>query len=744
MLAAAPSLYAAPLSIPEVATDIVVDGVLDDAAWAQAATVDIAYETQPGDNLPASVRTTVRIAHTADALLIAFRAEDPDPSKIRAFLRDRDALYRDDFVGIMLDTFDDQRRAYEFFVNPLGVQADLIRDEATGNEDDAWDGLWTSAGRITADGYEAEMRIPFATLRFRDTDDVRRWSATFLRIRPREFRYQYFSDRIERGTRCMQCAFGKLEGFRGVRQGLNLEITPTLTVIAAESRDAAAQPWLRADTQVEPGLDVAWAPSPNLTLNATLNPDFSQVESDEAQLDLNTSFALFFPEKRPFFLEGADYFNTPLQVLYTRQIADPDAGVRVTGRSGRQAYGLIAARDATTQILVPGVLGSSFRTLEQDADALVGRYRFNLGERTTLGAIGTFRQGEDYRNGVAGFDARWRRGIHTLRAQWLHSDSRYPDALQLDEVAPRGDALFAHYSAGTRNAFANVQHRIVDPGFRADLGFISMVGYRQSLVGGGRHWFGRDGAKISKVTVEGDWDITHRADGRLMERELEGYVRLNAVRQTAANVGFVTRERFWNGRLFDETFYTGYVETTPLPGLKLASWQRVGDMLDLTASRMGRGMAWEPSVQLDIGRGIHLALQHSRQRLQRDGGTAFDARVLDARLSWQLDPRQRVRLSLQGSDVARDPARYRFAPDACPFTPTDPAAGCAIAVRTLARDVGAQLLYSYKLNPRTALYAGYSHGAFDTDREGDTLRDALVDSDRSVFFKLSYAWQPRG
>jgi hypothetical protein len=744
LLAAAPIAYAAdPVQVPRVDSDVVVDGVLDDAAWSQAATIEVGYEVQPGDNVPAPVRTLARIAHTDDALLIAFRADDPDPSRIRAFLRDRDALYNDDFVGIMLDTFDDQRRAYEFFVNPLGVQADLIRDETSGSEDDSWDGLWTSAGRITDGGYEVEMRIPFATLRFRDTDDVRRWSASFLRIRPREFRYQYFSNRIERGARCMQCTFGKLEGFRGVRQGLNLEVAPTLTVIAAEARDAAGQPWVRESTQIEPGLDVAWAPSPNLTLNATINPDFSQVESDQAQLDLNTSFALFFPEKRPFFLEGADYFNTPLQVLYTRQIADPDAGVRATGRNGRQAYGAILARDATTQLLIPGVLGSSFRVLDQDADALVGRYRFNLNDSTTLGAITTLRRGDDYRNGVAGLDARWQQGIHTLNGQWLHSDSRYPGTLGLADTAPRGDALFAQYNVGTRHWYGNVQHRVIDPGFRADLGFVSMVGYDQTMVGGGYHWFGEDGARVSRVTVDVDWDIAHRHDGLLLEREVEGSVRVSAARQTHANLGFVTRERYWNGRVFDETFYTGYAETTLVPGLRIGSWQRYGDSLDLTAARMGRGGSWQPHLQLDIGRGVNVSLNYTWQWLERDGGTAFDARLLDARVSWQLDPRQRLRLSVQASDIERDQALYRFPREQCPFEPADPAVPvCTIPVRTLSRDVAAQLLYSYKLNPRTALYAGYSHGAFDIDREGDALQDPLVDSSRSVFLKLSYAWQP--
>ncbi len=713
-------LAAAPLQIPRIDSEIVIDGQLDDAAWAQAATIELAFEAQPGDNLPASVKTTARIAYTQDALVLAFRAEDPDPARIRAFLRDRDALYSDDFLGVMLDTFDDQRRAYEFFVNPLGVQADLIKEEATGNEDDSWDGLWTSAAQITAHGYDVEMRIPFATLRFKNTDEARRWGVRFMRIRPREYRYLYSSSRMERGARCDLCTMGKVEGFVGVRQGRNLEITPTLTVIHAEQRDSAAAPWHGEGSDIEPGLDVAWSPSPNLTLNATLNPDFSQVESDQAQLDLNTSFALFFPEKRPFFLEGADYFNTPLNVLYTRQIADPDAGVRVTGRNGQQAWGTIVARDASTQILVPDVLRSGFRFLDQQADVLVGRYRYDLSQSTTLGAITTYRSGDDYSNALAGFDGRWQQGIHTLRGQLLRSESRYPDGLGLNDTTPQGNAFFAHYNVGKRNWSANLQHTRIDPGFRADLGFISQVGYDKSVVGGGRTWFGKEGAKITRVSLRGDWDITHRHDGQLLERELEGYLSFNGPRESAGNIGGVTRMRYWNGQMFDETFMTAFTEMTVRPGLTLGTFHRLGDQLDLAASRVGRINQWEPRLSLDIGRGVNINLNYSQQRLRRDGGTAFDAKVVDGRVSWQLDPRQRLRLSVQASEVERNQALY------------------ANPVNQRARDVAAQLLYSYKLNPRSALYAGYSHGAYADDRI-----DSLFDSSRSVFLKLSYAWQPQ-
>jgi hypothetical protein len=705
--------------VPRVSPDIVVDGMLDDAAWANAEVIDLAYEVTPGDNTPAPVKTTVRVAYTEDALLLGFHAEDADPSQIRAHLRDRDSLGGDDFVGVMLDTFDDQRRAYEFFVNPHGVQSDLIKEEATGNEDDSWDGLWTSAGRITATGYDVEVRIPFATLRFRDTDDVRRWGATFLRIHPRAYRTQYFSNRVERGARCLTCTFDKLDGFQGVKQGRNLEITPTATMTLAEDRETPQGQWEGEGPDFEPGVDVAWAPTPNLTLNGTLNPDFSQVETDQAQLDLNTSFALFFPEKRPFFLEGADYFTTPLQVLYTRQIADPDYGLRTTGRAGSAAYGAIIARDATTQLLVPGPLASSFRFLDQKADDFVGRYRYDLNETTSVGAISTYRSGDDYRNAVGGIDARYQKDEHTFLGQWLASDSRYPDGLLLPDTAPKGDALLLKYSYGSRNWKGNLQHVDIDPGFRSDLGFISQVGYSKDTIGGGHTWFTPKGTAITRVEFNGDWDITHRSDGLLLEREVEGYLSMRAPRQGYYELGGGNRTRFWNNQYFDEHFHTFYFEVVPLAPLKIGGFFRGGDQLDLLASREGRIVDVEPFMQLDIGLGVNVDLNYTYQRLDRDGGTAYDADVLDARVSWQVDQHQRLRLSVQGSDIHRDQALYE------------------VPVMQRSRDIAGQLLYSYKVNPRTAFYAGYSEGGFSDDQ----VRDVFSNT-RSVFLKVSYAWQP--
>lgn len=462
-----------------------------------------------------------------------------------------------------------------------------------------------------------------------------------------------------------------------------------------------------------------------MTLNATINPDFSQVETDQLQLDINNSFALFYQEKRPFFLEGADYFTSQFNVLYTRQIADPDYGLRVTGRTGSGAYGAIVARDATTLLLVPGVLGSGFRQLDQKADVAVGRYRYDLNTHFSVGAIGTFRRGDAYANSVAGVDARWQQGSHTVTAQVLRSQSEYPqdivglygDALGAD-ATPSGTAWRAEYAFGNRNWNFSAWHESIDPGFRADLGFMGQVGYDKSLLGGGHSWY-RDDQAFNRIDLYADFDITHRYDGQLLERELEARLSAQGPKQSGMGLHGLTRTRFWRGRLYDERYADVNGSFRPTGNLQLGAFLQVGTLLDLAAERTGRRTMLDVWGNANVGRGIALDWDLMRQRMHRDGGTAFTATVLNAGGSWQFDPRQRLRLTLQGSEVTRNQALY------------------VDSVNQTARDWAAQMVYSYKVNPRTAVYAGASYGAFMDDDHPD-----LFGNTRSVFVKLSYGWQP--
>jgi len=709
------------IDVPTLSGDVVIDGVPDEAFWSQARSIELIYETQPADNAPASVKTTALIADNGREVLLAFRAEDPNPELIRAFLRDRDSLWNDDFIGFTIDTFNDQRRAYEFYVNPLGAQGDLIIDGATGNEDSSWDGLWESAAKINANGYTVEMRIPYSTLRFQKTDGVaQKWGVDFLRFRPRDSRYRISNNKLIRGDNCYLCGLAKLQGFANANPGRDLEVTPTFTAGYAQTRNAPGSEWQSNGGQYELGVDVKWGVGPNLTLNGTLNPDFSQVESDQAQLDLNTTFALFLQEKRPFFLEGADYFTTPLNILYTRSIADPDYGVRATGRNGQHLYGFFAAQDAVTNVLIPGALGSSFRSLEQESLVVAGRYRFDITSKASIGMITTLRSGDDYSNTVVGIDGRWQTKGHTVTAQWLTSSSENPLAFGLGPEQD-GDALTAAYNFSNRNWGANVSHTRFDGGFRADLGFISQVGYDKSVVGGSRTWHGDDGDKIIQMRLRGDWDITHREDGQLLEREVEAYFTVDGPLQSQAQIGALKRDRFWAGQLFNESWISFYGEIIPNSILSFGTFARIGEQIDFRNAKLADITEFRPWINLNIGKGVNFRIDHAYQELSRDGGDVFVANLSDIRLGWQINTRQRLRLALQYGNTVRDLFLY-----AAPIT-----------AKMEQSDLSAQLLYSYKINPRTAFYAGYSEGQYSDDDYHE-----LFATNRALFMKLSYAWQP--
>jgi hypothetical protein len=720
----------APVEVPHVALQIQVDGKLDEPLWQQARVFDLGIETRPSENTPATVKTKVYIAENGEHLLVAFVAEDPDPKQIRAYLRDRDSAYDDDFVGVVLDTFDDERRAYEFFVNPLGAQMDLVLDDANGNEDDSWDGLWDSAGQITATGYTVEIEIPFSTMRFQSSQDVQQWGADFLRFQPRGQRHRISANKLDRNVPCYLCQIGRVRGFAGIHPGSNLEVNPTVTMRYTQQRPGANLPFQSEGLKFDPGVDVKWGPSPNMTLSATINPDFSQVEADSGQLDVNNTFALFFPEKRPFFLEGADYFATPNQLVYTRNVNDPDLGLRVTGRSGPQTYGVFVARDTVTDLLRPGVNGSFLTRYDGASNDGAFRYRYDANKELSIGAIATLRSGNNYRNILEGVDTRWQKGKHTVTAQWMHTSTDDPQTDFAEAASFTGDAYTFEYDYSTREWFGFVARNHFDDGFRADLGFIGQVGYQQDLIGLTRHWWADSDALFNHVTLNARWRNSRTSDGTLLEIVRESWVGANGPLQSYLEYGHVERDKEWNGLRFDERINRIVANFKPMRGVVVDFFARTGDRVDLANTKLARVTTIQPQVTLNIGRSMSLSVNHNYERLSRDGGDVYVANLTDLRLSYQFNLRQRLRLAILRNDLKLDPSLF-----------ANP-----LEIPVHQRGINTQLIYSYKINPRTALYAGYADGHFggdiDTDNDGEPdYLQPVFQTDRTLFFKIGYAWE---
>jgi hypothetical protein len=716
-------------AVPRASCAIVVDGHLDEAAWEEALLLELAYELIPGDSTPAPVRTEVLVTHDDDKLYWAFRAYDPDPASIRAHLSDRDKVLADDYVGIVLDTFHDQRRAFELEVNPLGVQTDYFRSEVTGGfaiEDVTWDGLWESAGRITSEGYITEAAIPFSSLSFPRQPGEQRWGFTAYRAWPRSALYVLSLVPTDRDDPCLLCQIVDLTGFADVSPGHNLELTPTATAERVDRRQPLAGGRLEeGDPEVEAGLSLRWGITPNLNLNATVNPDFSQVEADAAQLDVNTRFALFFPEKRPFFLEGADYFATPLRAVNTRAVADPSWGLKLTGKEGRNAVGAFIAEDEVTNLILPGNQVSGFTTLPGDSTTGVLRYRRDLGRSSTLGLLATGRQGEGYSSHLAGVDALVKLSdSKALELQMLESRTEYPEAVATAFGQPRrrfgGTALHARFAhSGSDWAYFAGWQRL-DPGFRADLGFIPRVdtetaeaGFKRIVRRQAGGWFtllegGLEASRTEFVGGERGGEASDEAVALVAtwQGPLQSFASLRVARE---------REQF-DGETYDQEVQSFAFSIQPSGDFGFSLSGDFGDTVDFENSRAAELLRLGPGANLRLGRHLELDLQYLVERLEVEGDRLYQAVLSQARLVYQLNVRTFARGIVQYFDIERRPELY--------LRPVEAAEETLLT----------QLLFSYKLNPQTLLFVGYSD-----DYLGSSTSD-LTQADRTLFVKVSYAW----
>jgi hypothetical protein len=718
------------IELPQTNGEIVVDGVLNEAAWRNASQVELIYETEPGENIPARVKTLAYLMEDGGNLYIGFAASDPDPSAIRAYLRDRDSSWDDDFVGIIIDTYNDGRRALEFFSTPLGMQMDVTFDEASvqggdfGKEDDSWDAIWDSAGQISDEGYTVEIKIPLTQLRFPAGDGMKTWGIDLYRSYPREKRYTFSINSYARGNNCYLCQFSKMRGLENAEPGRDLEIVPTLTASRTDSSEnPGVDPLVSGGTHTDAGLSLRWGITPDLTANLAINPDFSQVEADVAQLDVNERFELFYAEKRPFFLEGANYFSTPIRAVFTRTIGSPDVGVKLTGKRGDHTFGVLVVEDAVTNLLFPGAYESDSTSLEQSNTTMIGRYSRGFGQTSSIGGVLALRDGDGYHNYVGGVDVRWKLSDqHTLTAQILESESQYPLATA-SEFGQRtgtfgGDAAMASYEFDSRNWFGNIHYEARSEGFRADSGFVARVGDEQIDVDVGRIWHGDDGSWWSRIILVGGYDVSHLEDGRLREKGNVLRLRIQGPLQSSLHISYRIKSELENGVLFDLDRLSVYSEMTPRRGLGVMMGIRVGEQIDYDNTRLADEKIFEPGINWNINRNLLMRLRGIFAGLDtKDGEKIFEATVIDARLTWQFSVRSFLRLTVQQASTSRNPDVY--------FDPVE--------VET--KDVGRQLLYSYKINPQTVFFLGYSDQFVDDDN-----LNRLTVSDRSLFMKIGYAW----
>jgi len=495
-----------------------IDGRLDDEAWQNSTQITEFVQMAPVEGAPGSEETEVWMAYDDDNLYFAFYAHYTDPGIMRINRADRDEIRGDDRISVLFDTFLDQQRAYQFTVNGYGVQGDSVVN-ATGTVgsssrrfsmgsggsssgrassgmsgmnsstfgifgDDSWNVLFESGGRVVSDGWIAEMAIPFKSLRYPSRPDgvSHQWGFQITRIIRGKSESQSWAP-VSRAVAGQLTQFGVLNGLTNLSQSRNIEILPELTGVRFGSLDTGTGAFTNFDPDGEIGIGVKYGITPNLTADFTYNPDFSQIESDQPQVEVNQRFALFYPEQRPFFLEGQDIFetSTPITLVHTRTIVDPRLGAKLTGKVGNATLGVVVADDEA-----PGrVDDRSDSKFGRSAQSFIGRARYDLYAESYIGGIATTREFGDEYSRVAGIDGRLRFG-RTRRMSFLAVASETRNS---GEGSLQGPAIEADFTSQSRNLGYSLSYSSIDPEFRTETGFVPRVDFRQTSANVSYRWW---------------------------------------------------------------------------------------------------------------------------------------------------------------------------------------------------------------------------------------------------------------
>jgi hypothetical protein len=754
------------VAIPRADTTIVVDGVLDEPVWARAARLVDFSQYQPTDGLPAAEATEVLVWYAPGAIHFGIRAHEAHGDVVRATRADRDNIGADDYVQILLDTYHDGRRAFLFGVNPFGVQQDGTRSDQfsaaggefrggggvgninplEGNVDLNPDFVFESRGRLVSGGYEVEVRIPFKSLRYQ-SGTVQTWGIHVLR-RVQHSGYQDSWAPVVRASASFIGQAGSLQGLRELHRGLVLEVTPFATGRLDGARPEGGR-WHYHD-QAELGLNARWGLTQNLSLDATVNPDFSQVEADVGQVTINERFALFFPEKRPFFLEGLELFDSPNRLIHTRRIVSPDAGVKLAGKVGATNVAVLLAADDTAQ----SVAG-------HHPVFAVTRLRRDLGPASTIGLVSTLREdGADYSR-LVGTDLRIVHSrLYFVQLQAVGSWSRAAGRTT-------GGGLFqAMWDRTGRSWGFNYSVTAVAPNFQAAAGFVNRTGIASADFFNRLTAYGARGSLVETATafigvsrvldyrrfaldsaVEGgervNWSATLRGGGSLggsFERDFftfdlaryAGY-QVEAVRATGRDtIPFyvtspLTGLLSWSVRATTPT-YRAFTASVSMGYGAVPIFDEAGEGREY---RLGATLDWRPARQ------VRVAFQYTKVDIGRTGRL----RLAGRRFSSQSIPRLKVEYQAGRALFVRFVGQYTATRRAALVT--DSGAVLVNGVRATAmtlNDIRVDWLFSYRPSPGTLLYLGY--GASLLEPEAFALsREELRRVTDGFFGKVSYLFR---
>jgi hypothetical protein len=704
-------------------------------------------QRNPHDGEPASQRTEAYLGYDEKNLYVVFVCFD-DPAKVRARLSRREDIFDDDNVEILLDTFHDRRRAYSFQTTPLGVQWDAIWTEApqtdltgsTGNFDPTFDTIWDSRGKLTRQGYVVWMAIPFKSLRFSPAQE-QEWGVILYRgiLRENEDDFWPPISRTVEG-RLGQAATGR--GLEGISPGRNMQFIPygvLRSFHALDTRDPSNPFFSNRTAEGRIGLDSKFIFHDNLVLDLTANPDFSQVESDEPQVTVNQRFEVFFPEKRPFFQENADYFRTPIDLFFTRRIGDPSAGARLTGKIGRYSIGVLTADDRG-----PGNSVPDNNPLSGDrAYFTIARLNRDIFGQSSIGAIYTdweFPGGNTF-NRVGGVDSRLK-----FNRNWTGTFQAVASSTQNEDGSYQaGPAYKADASYTGANLDYEVTYNDISPGFTTAAGFVNRVDIRSMgnvldcrfypkggpLLSWGPsvftdHVWGHDGTRL-------DTFYHPAAVFRLKGQSFVFLYPYTEFRERLRPSDFpaLTQNQDFHEHSSGISFGTSY-----LPKVTLNGFYQFGDGVNFVPPagqppRLGRAdtSAWELLVRPFSPLKVDNLYLFDRLRDRTSGQAIFNNHIVRSKWNWQINRELSLRLILQYTATLANP-QFTFLETTKQFN--------------------ADFLITYLVHPGTAIYVGYNSDLQNLDpslaldpNTGGILRTrtSYMNDSRQFFVKMSYLFR---
>jgi hypothetical protein len=695
----------------------VIDGVLDESIWKTSPTISedfITLSPAYGEIMPK--KTYIWIAYDAENIYVAFKCFDDEPDKLKTSTTKRDNIWTDDIVGLILDTSNNRQEAYEFYVNPSGIQGDLLIVSSSEDQEPDW--VWNSAATIAEDGYTAEIHIPLKSIRYTDGKDVKMgiMAVRFIGRLGLQGSYPTFPPGKGIIQSLTTISFDELAGQQ------KIEILPSVTYSSIWDRQTPEN-WSGADDTAELGVSAKYGISSSEVVEATINPDFSQVESDAFQIVVNQRYPIFYSEKRPFFMEAGNFFNLAgagwnnmITAVHTRNIVDPDWGVKFRGEAGDFSFSMLAAGDN-----YPGRKWDEADGVNpyegKNADYYIGRVKYGLGGENYIGAIYSGREFSDSSNRVAGMDMNFRFGEnHNFKANYLYS---FTDD-QLNNINEDGGALTLVYQYNTKAFGAWGLFEDFSKDFQMDTAFYNRTGFTNGMGSISFNLY-PDPEKIEwlkKITLAATGYYLHDKVSDMDDSWIQINARFSLLKQAFLCTCYQIFTESWAGISFDHHAFHICTSAQPTNWLNITFQLTIGNSIyyDPFDPFLGDNPTYYFSMLIQPNENFSQSFSYTYSFFDREstGERIYDLNIINSKTTYQFD-------------------KYFFV-------------RAIIKYDSYLERVLTDLLASYTLSPGTVLHLGYGsmHENLewkDTEWIGGSDLAKYYQTRQSIFFKLSYLFQ---